>query len=185
LRHAGLAITAQTSITGSVFLSLPALDAKGEVTATLKGEDAVSGAVAIPDLASLRRFGVQWQSNDAFQLHAFENGAAFGAPGHVSAETPVGAAGGGFITLLGDATVDLPMLAEVYTFPATGMPEVVVEAAVTATTCGRELLGETLTSTVGVATTMDLTLATPDCTAIGDILVLNNLVADPTMVAAN
>jgi hypothetical protein len=190
LRHAGLAITGKTSITGSLFMSLPALDAKGEVSATLKGAAAVKASIAMPELAALRRFGVQWQSEDAFQLHAFENGAVFGAPGHVSAAMPqmpkAGVAPtGGYLTLLGDTTVNLPMLAEVYTFPAGGMPEVVVEAAITAKTCGRELLGETLTSTGGAATSMDLTLATPDCTAIGDILVLNNLVADPTMVAAN
>jgi len=186
LRHAGLAITARTSITGSLFLSLPALDMNGEVTASLKGEDDITGAVAMPALADLRRFGVQWQSDDAFQLHAFENGAAFGAPGHVSAAVLQGVApGSGMMTLLGDATVTLPMLAEVYTYPASGMPEVVVEAAVTVRTCGRELLGETISSAAGIATTMELTLATPDCTAIGDILMLNNLVADPTMVAAN
>jgi hypothetical protein len=190
LRHAGLAVTAKTSITGSVFMSLPALDAKGEVTATLKGQSAVTDSVAIPDLASLRRFGVQWQNDDAFQLHAFENGAVFGAPGHVSAAAtqipkPGESPAGGYLVLLGDTTVNLPLVAEVYTFPATGVPEIVVEAAITAKTCGRELLGETLTSTGGAVATMDVTLATPDCTAIGDILVLNNLVSDPTMVAAN
>ena len=190
LRHAALVFTGKTSITGSLFLSLPALDAKGEVSATLKGAPAVSGAVAIPEIASLRRFGVQWQNADAFQLHAFENGAAFGAPGHISAAVPRTPKTGetatsGYLTLLGDTTVSLPMLAEVYTFPATGMPDVVVEAAITTKTCGRELLGETLTSAGGVVVTMDVTLATPDCAAIGDILVLNNLVSDPTMVAAN
>jgi hypothetical protein len=190
LRHAGLAITAKTSMTGSLFMSLPALDARGEVSATLRGEPAVENAVAIPDLAGLRRFGVQWQDADAFQLHAFENGAAFGAPGHVSAaaaQMPKAGdtANAGFMTVLGETKVSLPMLAEVYTFPATGTLEIVVEAAITAKTCGRELLGETLTSTGGTVVTMDVTLATPDCTAIGDILVLNNLVADLTMASAN
>jgi hypothetical protein len=190
LRHAGLAITGKTSVTGALFVSLPALDAKGEVSATLKGVPAVTSAVAMPDLADLRRFGVQWQDADAFQVHAFENGAGFNDAGHVSVIDPhkpaLGAARtGGYLTVLGDASVTLPMLAEVYTYPATGKPEIVVEAAVTSKTCGRELLAETLTSAAGAAVTMDLTLATPDCTAIGDILVLNNLVSDPTMVAAN
>ena len=190
LRHAGLAITGKTSVSGTLFVTLPALDAKGEVSVTLKGAPAVTSAVAMPDLAGLRRFGVQWQEADAFQVHAFENGATYDEPGHVSARDPhkpvVGAAGtGGYLTMLGDTTVQLPMLAQVYTYPATGKPEIVVEAAVTSKTCGRELLGETLSSAAGAAVTMDLTLATPDCTAIGDILVLNNLVSDPTMVAAN
>ena len=190
LRHAGLAITAKTSVTGSLFMSLPALEMQADVTATLKGEPAVKASIVVPELATLRRFGVQWQSDDAFQLHAFESGVDFGGPGHVSAVDPhmpkaAEMPTGGYMTLLGDDQVSLPMLAEVYTFPATGAPEVVVEAAVTAKTCGRELLAETLTSTGGKVVTMDLTLAMPDCTAIGDILVLNNLVSDPTMVATN
>ncbi len=53
-----------------------------------------------------------------------------------------------------------------------------VEAAVTDLTCGRELLGETLTSVGGAVMVNDLTVAMPDCDATGDILVLKNLVPD-------
>jgi len=81
--------------------------------------------------------------------------------------------------------VDMPLLAEVYTYPAMGSADVVIEAAVTAQTCGRELLGETLLSEAGRVTVTDLTLAMPDCDAVGDFLVLNNLVPDLTLVAAN
>lgn len=184
LRHAGLAITGKTSMTGTVSLMLPALDMAGDVSVTVKGASAVTRSIDVPELSALRRFAVQWQSEDAFQLHAFENGAAFGGAGHISAAAQQGQPDGGFLTLLGDAKVSLPMMAEIYTFPATGTPDIVVEAEVTAKTCGRELLGETLTSVQGSVTAMELTVATPDCTAIGDILVLNNLVADPTMIAA-
>ena len=50
------------------------------------------------------------------------------------------------------------MLAEVYTFPADAKakPEVVIEAAVTETTCGRELLGETLSSAAVSYTHLDV-----------------------------
>jgi hypothetical protein len=190
LHHAGLTITGKTSVTGALFASLPALESQAAVTATLIGTPTVTGSVTIPDLAALRRFGVQWQGDDAFQVHALENGSDYGGPGHISAtnlhqpkvaQSPAG----GYLTLLGDAAVTTPMLAQVYTFPATGAPDVVVEAAVTKATCGRDLLGETLTSAGGKVVVTDLTLATPDCTAIGDILVLKNLVPDLTMVAAN
>lgn len=137
----------------------------------------------MPEVASLRRFGVQWMADDSFQLHAFEKGASYGQPGHVSAGGQDG--GQGRLTVLGDAGVENPMLAEVYTYPADAtLPvEVVVEAAVTDKTCARELIGETLTSVAGAAYVTDLTVATPDCDAAGDILVLKNLVPDMKLAA--
>jgi hypothetical protein len=79
------------------------------------------------------------------------------------------------------------MMAEVYTWPADAAVSVVpsVEAVVTDATCARELLGETIHAADGKVTIKDLTLAMPDCDALGDILVLNNLVPDVTLAAAN
>jgi hypothetical protein len=192
LRHAGLAVTGRTSASGAIFASIPAMDAAGEVSLLFADGTTARAALPVPGLAALRRFAVQWQADDAFQLHAFENGADYGQPGHVWAEAaqrplPGEAQSGGFLTVLGATDVDLPLLAEVYTFPAAAglSATVVVEAAVSDRTCGRELLGETLLSTGGAVTVTDLTLAMPDCSAKGDILVLKNLVPDLTIAAAN
>ena len=153
--------------------------------------DAYDATIAMPEVADLRRFAVQWQADDAFQLHAFENGASYSDTGHVSGADPhrpaAGApAKGGFLTLLGDSTSENPMLAEVYTFPADAQinAEVVIEAAVTDTTCGRELLAETLSSTGGGVLVTDLTVAMPECDAVGDYLVLKNLVPDLNIASA-
>jgi hypothetical protein len=62
--------------------------------------------------------------------------------------------------------------------------DVVVEAAVTGATCGRDLTGKTLMSERGSAFAADLTLAMPDCGGIGDFLVLKNLATD-MKIAAN
>ena len=192
LRHAGLAVTAQTTSTGALFTAIPALEADATVELSFADGTDASGTIAVPDVATLRRFGVQWQADDAFQVHAFENGAAYGAPGHVSATDPHRPAAGmqatgGFLSLLGDAATDNPLLAEVYTFPAdlTAKPEVVVEAAVTDKTCARELLAETLSSSGGSVFVTDLTLAMPDCDAVGDYLVLKNLFLDLNMASLN
>lgn len=191
LRHGGLAITAKTSATGSLFLDLPALARDGAVSVLFADGTSASARIALPELVNFRRFGVQWLAGDAFQVHAFEGAADYGSPGDVSRANPQlpqpgVPAKGGFLSLLGDDQVDLPMLAEVYTYPASADAPVrlVVEAAVTAQTCGRELLGETLSSEAGAATVTDLTLAMPDCSAIGDILVLKNLAPD-LKIAAN
>jgi len=182
IKQGGLAVTGKTSATGALFLDLPAMTTDGTVTVKLADGTRVEATRPMPEVAGLRRFAVQWLDADAFQLQAFENGADYGQPGHVSANaphTPVPGKPltGGFLSLLGDDSVDLPMLAEVYTFPANGMPDVVVEAAVTDATCGRELLGETVASVGGQSDSSELTLAMPDCAAKGDILVLKNLVS--------
>lgn len=190
LRHGGLAVTARLSGAGALSLLLPALDPAGTVAAVLPGGDRLSAAAPV-DLSAVERFAVQWSAADAFQLHAYEDGAAHGQPGHVSAATPGRAlplvpGRGGHLLTLGDAGVDLPLLAEVYTFPAdpARRVEVSVEAAVTPATCGRELLGETLHSRRGATTVAEIALAMPGCDAVGDFLVLNNLLAQPTLAQA-
>lgn len=192
LRQGGLAVTGQTTSTGALFTALPAMESAALVEASFGDGTKISAEIAVPELATLRRFGVQWQADDAFQVHAFEDGASYGQPGHVSAVDPHRpapglASKGGFLTLLGDTASENPLLAEVYTFPAdpAQKPEVIVEAAVTDKTCGRELIAETLTSTGGNVFVTDLTLAMPDCDGVGDYLVLKNLVLDLNMAAAN
>jgi hypothetical protein len=192
LRHAGLAVTAQTTSTGALFTAIPALEVDAKVELSFADGNDASGTIAVPEVTTLRRFGVQWQADDAFQIHAFENGAAYGEPGHVSAASPNRPAAwmqatGGFLSLLGDSNTENPLLAEVYTFPTdpAAKPEVVIEAAVTDKTCARELLAETLTSTAGSVFVTDLTLAMPECDAVGDYLVLKNLFLDLNMASLN
>lgn len=192
LQHAGLAVTAMTTASGALFTGLPGLESDATVTAIFVDGTRVEAQVALPELAALRRFGVQWQGDDAFQLHAFEAGAAYGQPGDLSAANPRTPSDGlkpgqGFITLLGDPAAPAPLMAEIYTFPAdpAAKADVVVEAGVNKATCGREILGETLASLGGKATVTELTVAMPECDAVGDYLVLKNLAPQMNIAAAN
>ena len=185
LKHAGLAITAQTTVTGALFSDLPALVTDATVEVLFADGSSATNSIAVPEMASSRRFGVQWQADDAFQIHAFEGKAGYGEPGDISGENPHSPlagvpTSGGFLTRLGDASTDLPLLAEVYTYPADGRenPDVVVEAAVTPTACGREMLAETLATAGGRVEINELTVAMPECDAVGDYLVLKNLAPD-------
>jgi hypothetical protein len=191
LKHAGLAVSAKTTVTGAVFADLPALEKSAKVEVLFKDGSSVASTIEVPEIASVRRFAIEWQAEDAFQLHGFENGAGYGDKGDVSGANPnLPVSGvpaiGGFVSVLGDSTTETPLLAEVYTFPpdAAAKPDVVVEAAVTPATCGREMLGETLLSLGGTVTISDLTVAMPECDAIGDYLVLNNLVPDMTIASS-
>lgn len=192
IRHSGLTVTGVTDATGALKAAIPAMSSEAHLTVTLPGGARAEGDLAVPALADYDRIAVQWQSDDAFQLHAFEFGADYGDVGHVSAETPRGPgfavqATGGFLTAVGEPAVLLPMLAQVYTFPTghsqrQGVVRLSIEAEVTASTCGRDMLGETLEAHAGIPVkVVDLTLAMPGCDATGDYVVLNNLLPDVTI----
>ncbi len=185
LRHAGLAVTGKTSASGALFATIPALTAVSQVEVLFPSGEVATAQIGMPEITAMQRFVVQWQDGDAFQLHGFENGGGYGQPGHVSASYPGKAGAGAFLTLLGDSTTDLPLLAEAYTFGADFDAQIVLEAAVTEATCGREILGETIIAAEGSVEITDLSLAMPDCSAVGDILVLKNLVQDMKLAAAN
>jgi hypothetical protein len=191
LKHAGLTVTAKTTVTGALFADFPALLQDATVEVMFSDNTSASAQISVPELADLQRFAVQWQADDAFHIHAFEGPADFDGPGDISKtnpQTPVAGVPpkGGFITALGDASTDLPMLAEVYSFAtnAAVKPEIVVEAPVTATACDREILGQTLQTNGGVVDISDIALTMPQCDAVGDYLVLKNLASD-TNIASN
>lgn len=185
LRHAGLAVTARLDAKGGLTQSLPALISAAKVEVMFGDGETIDGALDIPEAASLRRFGVQWQGSEAFLVHGFENGADFGQAGHVSAAN-LGRAEDGQLVVLGDSTVDVPLLAQIYTYPARAgqVAEVMIEAAVTEANCGHELLGETIASGEDRVQIIELTLAMPECSGVGDFLVLKNLASD-MKIAAN
>lgn len=177
LRHGGLAVSMRTLATGSLFATLPALDSAGAVEVRFDDGTALDAAAAVPELAGLRRFAVQWQEADRFALNGFEGGADYGDAGHRTA------ANGGVLAL-GDTASKPALLAEVYTFPDPDTARVSIEAEVSDATCGRELLGETLFSAGGAVRASDLTLAMPECDALGGFVVLNNPLPDMTLAAA-
>lgn len=191
IRHGGLAVTGHTTSTGAMIATLPAMSRDAEVSVMFAGGETVTNSLDLPQAAQHRRFAVQWMGNDAFQVHAFENGADYGTPGHVSAADPHAPGPGlapdrGFLTLLGDDGVENPMLAEVYTFPAAGTAvDVVLETAVTRETCAREIMGETVTSEGGTVTISDLTIEMPGCEAKGEYLLLKKFAQDTKLAAAD
>lgn len=189
IKQSGLTVTGVTDAGGMLKIMIPAMASAAHVTIALPDGIQATADLAVPALADYDRVAVQWQGDDAFQLHAFEFGADYGDAGHVSAATPrtpgyAVQASGGFLTRLGNGAVLLPMLAEVYTFPTghslrSGVVRLTIEAEVTAKTCGHDLLGETLEVHAGVPVKIvDLTLAMPGCDAAGGYVILNNLLPD-------
>ncbi len=191
LRHGGLVVTGQLSPAGTLAMTLPALTSPAEVSVAFSDGGAVMQTADVPDLDRFDRFAVQWMAEDAFALHAFADGAGYDQPGHIhAAAAPGPMADGGFVLALGDASVDRPLLAQVFTWPAdrpalSGKVDLVIEAPVTAATCGREMLAETLQRIGGRLTLRDLTLAMPDCDSTGGFVVLSDPLADERLAARN
>lgn len=187
LRHDGLAVTARVADDGKLSTLLPALDKTGTVMVLMPDGARIAAASPV-DLTGVERFALQWQGPDAMQLNAYENGARHGEAGHVWSGNPgvPDPRRGGHMLLLGDANTDLPLRAAVYSFPADPSRRIAlsIEAEVTAQSCATEILGETLHSSGGSVTVSDILFMMPGCDALGDFLVLNNLLAGTTLAAA-
>ncbi|MFC2967018.1 hypothetical protein [Acidimangrovimonas pyrenivorans] len=195
IRHGGLAFTAQTDAKGALTVQLPAMTENAEVTVRFAGGDTVAASAEVPELSLYDRVAVQWIGDDAFDLHGLEFGAEYGGPGDISAANPGSAApatepAAGFLVSLGDASVELPMLAQVYTYPTRlsardGAVKIAIEAEVTDKTCGRDMLAETLrTRPNGDPVVKDLSVSMPGCDATGGYVELTGLLPD-IQVAGN
>lgn len=182
ISHEGMAFTAQTSPSGGLITLMPALSVAAAVRISFSDGQDVNGRVTVPDLGPVRRFVLQWQDGAQVGLHAFENDAEYQSSGHIWAQAPRQAGMEGFLTSLGDPTSRLPLQAELYSFGAEPT-RLDLEAEVTADTCGKVLFGEMILSQGGQVQMTDLALAMPDCSAVGEILVLNNIDQHMTVLA--
>lgn len=190
ISHAGLVFSAKTIASGSLFLSLPALTEEAKVAVKFSTGETAEASITIPEVKSIRRFAVQWPENDGFSLHAYEGNAGFDDLGHIWAENLATPLPGkmqetGYLTALGDPSTNLPMLAQIYTYPTKATAEVIVEAAVTANTCGFDLMGDAISSVGGVLEKTEMTVAMPDCTAIGEFVQLPDLSPDLILALAD
>ncbi|MGO4914555.1 translocase [Pseudogemmobacter sp. W21_MBD1_M6] len=187
--HAGLNATLQVSAAGMLVIDMPALTTSARFVARFADDDEATATVDVPDLALFDRVAVQWVGLSGLQLHALEFGAGYQDDGHVWINAPRTAvfaetARGGFLTRLGDETAPNPNMAEVYTFPTgkirkDGTVRIRIEAEITAYNCAREVDAQSLQTTgYGPVSVIDLTLSMPECDAIGDFLVLKNVLRD-------
>lgn len=195
VHHNGMIFTQTTSGSGGLNINVPALaDTAVFVFAFGNGDGSVAQA-KVEDLADFNRVVLQWKGDAGFQIHAREFGSDYDGAGHVWAGKPRDAAAaitgqGGFITVNGDLSASEPLVAEVYTFPAAmenrdGGVALSVEAEVIQANCGQEIEAQSIELRASSKIrTQDLTLAVPDCDAVGSFLVLNNLLQD-LKVASN
>jgi len=174
IRHEGLRFAAETGGDGRILSDIPALRPDARVEARFADGTVLRARVLIPESARLDRVALVAEGWAGLAFHAYEFGARRGGAGHVHAEAD-GLHGGGMVRL-GDAGIDAPLLAEVYTLPSgrfgsLGGVRLAVEAVVTPANCARDVVAEFVRSGV-MAEPVGLRLSTPSCDAAGEILVL-------------
>ena len=195
IEHSGLNLTGRTDVMGLLTMDVPVFENPAFFTVRMPDGASDSSLAIVPDLDSYYRVGLQWNEDRALELHAMEFGATYGDPGHIwldhagSVDRAV-AGEGGFVMQVGDASVENPMLAQIYSFPrdtldGNGNVRLSIEAPVTETNCGQDTLARTLElEEDGRVAVIELTFTLPGCDAVGDYLVLQNLLHD-LRVASN
>ncbi len=189
IRHGVLAFSAQMDQLGTFTVQIPALLADGAVEVEFPDGETTGAFVEVAGFDEIERVLLQSRGEAGLQIHAREFGADYGDAGHVwngAPRDPEAAAriGGGFLTVLGDASIGKGHVAEIYTYPTDGIPQdgivrLSLEAEVTTENCGLKIAGETQQIGGGAAAQpVALTLAMPDCDAVGEYLVLKNILRD-------
>lgn len=187
--HGEIVFSAQTSSLGQFQVTLPAMMAQAQFSVLFEDGQSALAEVAVPDFDDYARVAVKWTGASGLSLHAREFGAQFGAHGHVSAERPKSplrslGGNGGFLTHLGDPALEAARQVEIYAFPAgfstrPGVVRLNVEAQVTAQSCGRNVFATALESDPsGGYRKTELAIEMPGCEAVGNILMLDNVLQD-------
>ncbi len=187
VHHSGLAVSQQTDENGALDLTMPVLS---EYAIFLISFDDQKGTVAtthVPDISQYDRVALQWKGTTDLQIHALEFGASYGGDGHVWADSS--ATGLGEVVHMGQPGLGTAQNIEIYSFPSgqsaqSGAIGLTVEADVTKANCGSDLSVQSLELRADRRLrSRDLVLNLPDCSQVGEFLVLNNLFQDLTIAA--
>lgn len=189
LHHSGLMVTEVLDDTGNISLDFPAMNTSALFMVEFSDGEVVIASTDVPSLSFYDRVAIQWRGAAGLELHAREFGAAYGSEGHVWRGAPrsmdFAALGeGGFLVELGRGDAEISQMAEFYTFPSAttrqnGVISMSVEAVIEDGNCGRTLEAMAIKAAPdGNMTAKELTVEMPACDAVGDILLLNNLVED-------
>lgn len=189
MHHNGMLFTDATDAAGKRTLTVPALSEKPVfILAFASGEGAVASA-EVTSFEYYDRVVVQWKGHGGLQVHALEYGSDYQGAGHVwygaARDVSDAASGaGGFLTRLGAADMAEAQIAEVYSFPTglaarDGEVDLSVEVEITTENCGRHIEAQSIQiSGGGQPRVQNLALTIPDCDAVGDFLVLKNMLND-------
>jgi hypothetical protein len=194
LHHQGMIVSVLTNAEGKATVMVPTLAQEAVFIVDMPGGFGAAAIVSVPDFDHYDRAVLQWQGDTGLSLHALEFGAGYAEDGHVWAASArsidaAQAGTGGFLMRLGDVALEGAMIAEVYTYPSgisqrDGTVELSVEAEVLAGNCGRSIAAQSIQISPGAdPQALDLTMTLPDCDAVGEFLVLKNMLRSLTLAS--
>jgi len=195
IHHNGMMFAEAIDSEGSLSVQVPALSETAVFIASFSNGDGAVATTAVKEITGFDRAVVQMQGQSGIGLHALEFGSDYDDAGHISAASPRtvadGASGhGGFLVSLGDATLESPLVAEVYTFPTTmtkqaGDIALNVDIEITEANCDKDIEAQTMQISQGADMLVhDLDLTMPGCDAVGDFIMLKKMLND-LKVASN
>lgn len=187
LSHGGIRVNEALDENGIMTIAMPALEENAIFTASFEDGTRERAEIFMPTFAEYERIVLVWQGRTGLGLHALEDGASYGDPGHVYAAEPASAdratsGQGGFLSLAG--SVPGGWTADIYSFPISLIdagrgPEVSVEIEVLAEACDQATEGTVLRYSPRAATVESaLYFGAPGCDAVGEYMVLKNLPQD-------
>lgn len=194
MHHENMMFNAMTDDNGELVVDVPALAENAFFIAAFDGGEGAIAETNVPDFPEYDRAVLQWQGDMGVELHALEFGASYGEDGHRWSESKgnfAGAATGlsGLVTRLGDESVLQPLMAEVYTFPSgissqDGEIKLSVEASVMNMNCGQPISAQTIQIRPQQdALVSSLFMTMPTCDAIGEYVLLKNVLEDLTLAS--
>lgn len=192
IHHSNMQFTEVLDAAGQLSLTIPALETQAEFAVEFVNGYRTSTSLVVESLAFYDRTVIRWTGESGVELHAREFGASYGDEGHVwrgqsRDMTALVGGSGGFLTTLGDANLSAASFAEIYTFPSmtaskSGRINLSVEAEITDANCGREItVVADMIKSGEMHSSREMQMEIPACDAVGQFLVLKNLVEDLTI----
>ncbi|SIS63971.1 hypothetical protein [Phaeovulum vinaykumarii] len=164
LTHAGISFTVATDAEGRYAARVPVFETEARYEAVLPDGSGLSARTRVEGLSDLLRVALASSPGSSeLGLNVREQGAEYGAPGHVHAGHLQGQQG--WMIRLGDASLPSAQVLEVYTAPVqTPDLALAIEAPVSAGTCGRDMRARSLRK-IGAAEAevTPVSIAMPEC----------------------
>lgn len=177
LSHAGLRFAIETGADGQAAARVPALMPAATIEAAFADGTVISAQTSIPEATEYERVALVADGWAGLTLRAAESASWRGDPGDEA--VTAASSSGEKIVRLGDADIEAPLLAEVYTVPtgrfgSLGRVRLHVEAILSPANCARDVGAEVVRSSGGVRPVpVPLRLSLPACDVEGGILVVD------------
>jgi hypothetical protein len=192
IRQGPLEFAVRTNATGAADFTVPALARDASFTVLRDNTELARTDVIVPDIWRFDRVALNWRGPEILNLHAFGEAAYFGDAGHIWRAAPgsladVADGRAGYLFEYRDHAGDMPIHAEVFTFPAgqdvsDGKITMRISSLLHPRNCGREVDFRVIKALDrdGPKVT-PLSVRMPGCGQLGHVVMLDKDL--PTLIA--